>query len=104
LDGIISAIESEEVPLAREAGLRSLVGYRSARSSGVERTARQERQNRRRESSCAHTDTKERAINRARQIIRNQGGGELRIKNDQGRPIDSDTIKPGREAPRRDTE
>ena len=44
----------------------------------------------------AHTETKAEAINRARQIVRNQGGGELRIKNEQGRLIDSDTIKPGR--------
>jgi Uncharacterized protein conserved in bacteria (DUF2188) len=53
--------------------------------------------------ASAHTETKERAINRARQIIRNQGGGELRIKNEQGRLIDSDTIAPGRESRRRDT-
>ena len=44
----------------------------------------------------AHTETKAEAINRARQIVRNQGGGELRIKNEQGRLIESDTIKPGR--------
>jgi Uncharacterized protein conserved in bacteria (DUF2188) len=44
----------------------------------------------------AHTETKAEAINRARQIVRNQGGGELRIKNEQGRLIDSDTIKPAR--------
>jgi hypothetical protein len=42
-------------------------------------------------------------LRRTRRIIRNQGGGELRIKNEQGRLIDSDTIKPGRESPRRDT-
>jgi hypothetical protein len=41
----------------------------------------------------AHTRTKSEAIKRAREIIRNQGGGELRIKNQQGRLIDSDTIK-----------
>ena len=44
----------------------------------------------------AHTETKAEAINRARQIVKNQGGGELRIKNEQGRLIESDTIKPGR--------
>jgi len=43
--------------------------------------------------ASAHTRTKSEAINRARAIIRNQGGGELRIKNEQGRLIDSDTIK-----------
>jgi Uncharacterized protein conserved in bacteria (DUF2188) len=40
----------------------------------------------------AHTHNKAQAINRARQIIRNEGGGELRIKNERGRLIDSDTI------------
>jgi len=47
--------------------------------------------------ASAHTRTKAEAIDRARQIVRNQGGGELRIKNEKGRLIDSDTIKPGRE-------
>jgi hypothetical protein len=55
------------------------------------------------ERASVHTDTKAEAINRARTIVRNQGGGELRIKNQQGHLIDSDTIKPGRESPRRDT-
>jgi hypothetical protein len=40
----------------------------------------------------AHTRTKAEAVNRARQIITNEGGGELRIKNEEGRLIDSDTI------------
>jgi Uncharacterized protein conserved in bacteria (DUF2188) len=53
--------------------------------------------------ASVHTDTKAEAINRGRQIVRNQGGGELGIKNEQGRIIDSDTIKPGRESPTRDT-
>jgi len=44
----------------------------------------------------AHTETKDQAINRARQIIKNAGGGELRIKNERGQLIDSDTIKSGR--------
>lgn len=46
--------------------------------------------------ASAHTATKEQAINRARQIIKNAGGGELRIKNERGQLIDSDTIKAGR--------
>jgi len=46
--------------------------------------------------ASAHTDTKEQAINRARQIIKNQGGGERRIKNERGQLIDSDTIAPAR--------
>src|SRR3954466_4547612 len=53
--------------------------------------------------ASAHTKTRAEAINRAREIVRNQGGGELRIKNEQGRLIDSDTIKPGRESAKRDT-
>jgi hypothetical protein len=53
--------------------------------------------------ASAHTDTKAEAINRAREIVRNQGRGELRIKNEPRQLIDSDTIKPGRESARRDT-
>jgi uncharacterized protein DUF2188 len=52
--------------------------------------------------ASAHTETRQEAITRARQIIRNQGGGELRIKNERGQLIESDTIKPGRESPARD--
>lgn len=55
------------------------------------------------ERASAHTDTKAEAVDRAREIVRNQGGGELRIQNKQGRIIDSDTIRPGHESPRRDT-
>jgi hypothetical protein len=40
----------------------------------------------------AHTSTKAEPITRARQIIRNEGGGELRIKDRHVRFIDSDTI------------
>jgi hypothetical protein len=40
--------------------------------------------------ASGHAPTK--ASNGARRIIRNQGGGELRIKSEQGRLIDSDTI------------
>lgn len=43
------------------------------------------------------------AIDAARPIIRNRGGGELRIKGRDGKFRDSDTIAPGRESPRRDT-
>ncbi len=46
----------------------------------------------RHQRASAHTRTKAEAINRARQIVRNQGGGEIRIKNQQGRLIDSDTV------------
>jgi hypothetical protein len=51
----------------------------------------------------AHADTKQKAIDRAREIVRKAGGGELRIANQEGTFIDSDTITPGRESPRRDT-
>jgi hypothetical protein len=46
--------------------------------------------------ASAHTETKEQAIDRAREIIKNQGGGVLRIKNERGRLIESNTVKPGR--------
>ena len=49
------------------------------------------------------TDTQGAAIDAARPIVRNAGGGELRIKGRDGRLRDSDTIKPGRESSRRDT-
>jgi len=43
--------------------------------------------------ASAHTRTKAEAITRASQIITNEGGGELRIKDQHGQFIDSDTIK-----------
>ena len=46
--------------------------------------------------ASAHTETKEQAIDRARKIIRNLGGGELRIKNERGQLIESNMVKPGR--------
>ena len=42
--------------------------------------------------ASVHTRTKAEAITRARKIIRNDGGGELRIKDQHGQFIDSDTI------------
>ncbi len=51
--------------------------------------------------ASAHTDTKDQAIDRARQIIRNQGGGELRIKNERGQLIESNTVTPPRQSPAR---
>ena len=41
----------------------------------------------------AHEQRKADAVKVARRIIENQGGGELRIKDEQGQFIDSDTIK-----------
>lgn len=43
--------------------------------------------------ASAHTDTKKAAVDRAREIVRNQGGGEIRIANQQGKFIDSDTVR-----------
>lgn len=54
------------------------------------------------ERASAHTDRKVDAIDRAREIVSNLGGGEIRIQNKEGRFIDSDTVKPGRESPTRD--
>jgi hypothetical protein len=53
--------------------------------------------------ASGHFETKQEALDRGREIVRNAGGGELRIANRQGRFIDSDTIKPGNESPARDT-
>lgn len=48
------------------------------------------------ERVSVHTDTKAEAIDRARQMIKKEGGGELRIKNEQGRLIESNTVPAGR--------
>jgi hypothetical protein len=53
--------------------------------------------------ASGHFDTKQEALDRGREIVRNAGGGELRIANRQGRFIDSDTIAPGHESRKRDT-
>jgi hypothetical protein len=55
------------------------------------------------ERASAHTRTKAEAVDRAREIVENQGGGEVRIDNRRGRLIDSDTTKHGNESRRRDT-
>lgn len=55
------------------------------------------------ERASAHESTKREAVDRGRDIVRNAGGGELRIANRTGKLIDSDTIAPGNESPRRDT-
>lgn len=55
------------------------------------------------ERASAVTHTQKEAIDRAREIVHGQGGGELVIKNVQGRIRDKDTIKPGNESPARDT-
>jgi hypothetical protein len=45
--------------------------------------------------ASAVTDTQSGAIDRARQILTNDGGGELTIKGENGRIRDSDTVRPG---------
>ena len=45
--------------------------------------------------ASAVTDTQAAAIDRARDILGNDGGGELTIKGQNGRIRDSDTVPPG---------
>lgn len=54
--------------------------------------------------ASAHTDTKAEAEARAREIVRNAGGGEVVTHGRDGRIQDSDTIRPGNDPfPPRDT-
>lgn len=45
--------------------------------------------------ASAHADTQAAGINRAREIVRNTGGGEVVIHGRDGRIRDSDTVPPG---------
>lgn len=45
--------------------------------------------------ASAHHDTQAAAIDRAREIVGNSGGGEVVIHNRQGKIRDSDTVAPG---------
>jgi hypothetical protein len=45
--------------------------------------------------ASAHTRTQSEAQDRARDIVRNAGGGEVRTHGRDGRIRDSDTIAPG---------
>ena len=45
--------------------------------------------------TVAHTETQKAATDRARRIVRNAGGGEVRIHGRDGRIRDSDTVPPG---------
>lgn len=47
--------------------------------------------------SSGHFDTQQQAIDRARDIVRNTGGGEVVIHDRRGRVRDSDTVPPGRD-------
>ncbi len=52
----------------------------------------------------AHASTQAAAVTRAKEIVRNEGGGEVRIHGTDGRIRDSDTVAPGRDpSPPRDT-
>jgi hypothetical protein len=44
------------------------------------------------------SDTRAAAISRAREILRNSGGGELTVKDERGRIVDSDTVPPGNDS------
>lgn len=45
--------------------------------------------------SSGHTDRQSDAIDRAKEIVGNQGGGEVRIHDRAGQIRDSDTVPPG---------
>ena len=45
--------------------------------------------------ASSHHDTQAQAESRAKEIVGNQGGGEVRIHGRDGRIRDSDTVKPG---------
>lgn len=47
--------------------------------------------------ACSHHDTQGEAINRARDMLRNDGGGELTIHDRNNKIPDSDTVPPGRD-------
>ncbi len=50
------------------------------------------------ERSSAHTDTKKEAVDRAREIVEDLGGGEVRQTDQRGRLSDSDSTKHGHES------
>lgn len=47
--------------------------------------------------ASAVTNTQGQAETRAKQIVKNLGGGEVRVQNRQGKFRDSDTVAPGRD-------
>jgi hypothetical protein len=53
--------------------------------------------------SSAHLPTQAAAERRAKQILRNDRGGEAVIHNPRGQIRDSDTVSPGQEGPGHDT-
>lgn len=46
--------------------------------------------------ATAYADTQEKAVSRARDLIRRDGGGELRIMNRSGKIVSSNTVKRSR--------
>lgn len=54
--------------------------------------------------SSAHVDTQKQAIDRAREIVTNAGGGEVRIHGKNGQIRDTDSVGGGNDPnPPRDT-
>jgi len=47
--------------------------------------------------ASSHHDTQRAAIDRARNIVQNEGGGEVVIHDRRGSIRDSDTVAPGRD-------
>ncbi|MDP9308202.1 MAG: DUF2188 domain-containing protein [Actinomycetota bacterium] len=47
------------------------------------------------ERASAHRDTQQQAIDRAREILHNTGGGEVVVHDRRGQIRDSDTVPPG---------
>ena len=47
--------------------------------------------------ASAHYDRQEQAINRAREILRNEGGGELVVHDRDGQIRQKDTVGPARD-------
>jgi hypothetical protein len=50
--------------------------------------------------SSGHFDTQNEAVSRAREILANNGGGELRLASKTGEIRQADTIAPGRDSRR----
>src|SRR5437868_2821200 len=50
-----------------------------------------------RQRLSAHSSTKQEAVRRARELVRNAGGGEVVVHDSHGRITDRDTITPGRD-------
>jgi len=43
--------------------------------------------------ATAHTKTQEEAVEAARKVARNEGGGEVRVMNTYGKLVDADTVR-----------